>query len=93
MNRFLVALLLDLIMTVCVQAQTNYFPVGPWALAANRDTVYVKAHWDEERQKLMDLGVTYIEGWTMPHDTLWMKNVCEPIAWERVNIMLPRRWW
>jgi len=62
---------------ICL-GQTDYFPVGPWALAYFTDTVNVKANWDGERQKLMNLGVTYIEAFTLPHDTLWIKNVCEP---------------
>ncbi len=58
--------------------QTDYFPVGPWAIAYTLDIPSVESDWDGERQKLMDLGVTYIEGWTEPHDSLWLKNVCEP---------------
>jgi len=78
MKRVLAALSLIFALAIYAQAQSDYFPVGPWGVAHPLDTVNVKADWPGERQKLVNLGVTYIESFCEPHDTLWMRNVCDP---------------
>lgn len=60
-------------------AQTDYFPIGAWAIVRPGQNITT---WSHEREMLDTLCLNNVEAFCTPHDSSWLMNVCDPSGGE-----------